>query len=180
MEYKYLIAFTVPEPKNLELRRFIEMIAIGASIPAPKLSPYVTFHKPLVGISEEKIVNLVRSAVLNIRSTRLVLGSPFAFGKKYIVLPVHATLILTKCWVRLDDLFSALRGYQHGEFDGDNTLHLTIAETNASSFDIAWGIATNKNAYHPMEISVTKLDLYRKPLEGGIWELVEEFDLPKN
>lgn len=180
MQSKYLILFPVPEPESSRLISLMDKVASHTRLPAPhtKLPPHVTFHPPVVGIDERVILDLTRSVALQSRQTRMTVSHIDRFGKHFMVLPVHATLSLASFWVGLTQILAQRPEYQHGEFDHDNTLHITIAEKTSDMFDIAWPLV--KNLFdEEMNIPVCSVALYRKPIEGGGWEKLEELAIPQ-
>jgi len=180
MNYKYLILFPIPEPFNTELCVLMDEISTYTALPSPykKLPPHVTFHRPLEGIDENLIKNLAQSMVLQIRQTRMTVSHLFPFGKQFIVLPVHATRRLATLWVGINTLLSSLPEYEHGEFDHDNTLHITIAEKTTVIFDSIWK-KIEQITINSMTIPVEKIEIYRKPVLDGVWERILELTIPE-
>ncbi|MDO8231635.1 MAG: hypothetical protein Q7T37_00285 [bacterium] len=180
-QYKYVVLFPIPEPDSGHIRTIMDDIAsiTGIKPPHHKLPPHVTFHKPLTGIKEDLLENLVMSMVLQMKPTRLVLHDLFPFGKEFIVLPVQATRCAAQLWVGIDANLSRLPKYEHGKYDGDNTLHVTVAEETSLVFDRVWKTVKRKVRVTPMEVLLDKICLYRKPIEGGVWDLVRSFPFPR-
>lgn len=179
MKYKYLVSFVIPEPFNTELCVLMDQVSRHTKLPSPykKLSPHVTFHRPIEEIDEAVIKNLVQSMTLQMHRTRITVSHLFPFGKQYIVLPVHATRRLAKLWVGINDLLSQLPEYEHGEFDHDNTLHITIAENTSRVFDDVWE-DIRAISIKPMTISVEKIAVMRKSVTDGSWEELVRYDIP--
>ena len=180
MKYKYLIVFPIPEPFNAEICLLMDKVSKYTKIPPPykKLGPHITFHRPIEEVDEETIKNLTKSMVLQIKQTRVSVSSFFPFGKQYVVLLAHATIRLATLWAGITKLVSCLPQYVHGEFDYDNTLHITIAEKTSGVFDSVWP-KIKTLSIEPMTIPVERIVLYKKPTDGGVWEKVEEYTIPE-
>lgn len=179
--YKYLILFPIPEPHSSDLRAFMDEIAELTKLPPPykEIPPHITFHRPVREIDPEILRYLIRSSSLQIRKTRITVSGLFPFGKQYLVLPVHATLGLASFWVELNNLLSRLPRYVHGEFDTDNTLHITVARKVSDVFHNIWP----KVCHIPVPritAPVTHIELHRKELGGqyGVWEKIDSFMIP--
>jgi len=178
LDKKYLVLFPIPEPHRRWLMDLMDEISrlTGMAPPYEKIVPHVTLHKPLTGIDERVAIDLTRSAALQVRQTRVNVAGFSAFGHHYIVLPVHATRAVAHLWVSLGELFSKLPEYVHGPYDLDNTLHITVAEKVGGVFEGAWPLV-RAIPYEPVEIPVSTIELYSKPLERGRWEMVESYPL---
>jgi hypothetical protein len=180
MKYKYIILFPIPDPYKKKIIAQMNRIELMTGVPAPhkKLVPHMSFHRPLEGISEERILALTESMVKQIRQTRIVTTNLFSFGKEYIVLPVQGTRGVAALWVGIGDLLSKLPDYKHGPYDADNTLHITIADHMTPHFDRIWP-ELHKKPMSSMEIPVQTVDVWKKGLEEGQkWQLVQQFELP--
>ncbi len=177
--YKYLVLFPIPDPFGGQLCKLQDEVAALTHISPPyfNLEPHVTFHRPLSGIGENVLKNLIRSATLQMRQTRITLHALYSFGKHYIVLPVQATRDVAALWVEINHLLARLPEYEHGQYDGDNTLHISIAAKTILVFDQTWP-AIRKIQVEPMTIPLRTIALYRKLVEGGPWETVETFSIP--
>lgn len=179
MESKYLILFPAPKPYAGKLMDLMDTVALRTGLPTPhkKLPPHVTFHRPITGIAEEVILDLTKSVALRSRQTRVTVSHLFNFGKQYIVLPVHATRSVASFWVAITEVLAMRPEYRHGEFDHDNTLHITIAEKVAPVFDRTW--PTVRNMFHEeMNIPMQSVELFRK-CSGSNWEKIENFPIPR-
>ena len=179
--FKYLILFPVPEPYCNELRCLMDEIAAYTKIIPPygQIKPHITFHRPIVGIEQKVIENLIQSSVCRIRQTRMLVGDLFPFGKHYIVLPVYATLNLALLWGMLNELLLQLPEYIHGEFDRDNTLHITVARKTSEVFDNAWKMIKAIPVPN-LIIPINRVSLYKKHInrDDGRWEEVVTFNIP--
>ncbi len=177
---KYLISFPIPDPFCGQLCLEMEKVASITGIPPPfwQLEPHMTFHRPLLGIDEGLVKNLVTSATLQMRQTRITLSGLFPFGEHFIVRPVQATRSVAALWVEINNLLSRLPEYEHGEYDGDNTLHVTIAQKTSAVFDRSWP-EIRKIEVKPMTIPLRSIALYRKPAAGGRWESIASFPIPQ-
>ncbi|MEK7646995.1 MAG: hypothetical protein AAB378_01300 [Patescibacteria group bacterium] len=177
---KYIVIFPVPEPVLSELNGFMDKIAEHTHIlpPYKKMIPHVTFHRPIVGISEFKLKNLVESMALQMRQTRMTTCGFFPFGKQYIVLPIQATRGLATLWVGVNDLLARLPEYEHGEYDWDNTLHITVAEKTSVVFDEVWP-KIKLIDIPTFTISVDRVDVWGKPLVGGFWKKIAYYSIAK-
>jgi len=180
--YKYIIIFPVDEePFYGEMREIMDRVATISKLPPPylKIIPHITFHRPIVGVDEEVIKNIVMGVTLHIRQTRITVNHLYHFGKQYIVLPVQTTRIIANFWVSVNHLLSELSEYEHGEYDQDNTLHITVAEKTSAIFDEIWPLVKNY-VDEEITIPVTKIEIHRKLLEGGSsWEKIAEYQIPK-
>lgn len=181
MKYKYLIHFPIPEPYRSQIIAYMDHIEHLTGVPAPyhKLPPHMTFHRPIEGVSEERILSLTQSMVLQIPQTRIVTYSFFPFGKRYIVLPAHATRGVASLWVGITNLLSMLPEYKHGPYDSDNTLHITVADHMSEHFDRVWPLL-QKEPQEIMEIPVQTVEVWKKGLDhdGEQWQKVIEYELP--
>ena len=151
----------------------------GLPVLYQKMCPHVTFHRPIVGINESTIKNITEGTILtHLRQTRISISNIHHFGKQYIVLPVHATKTLADFWVNLNSLLSQIPEYEHGAFDNDNTLHITVAEKTYDVFDTVWK-DIRMISFEEMEIPLKKIGIYKKPINNGIWQMVEEYEILK-
>lgn len=178
--YKYVVIFPAPESAMLELHLLMDKIAEHTHISPPykKMISHVTLHRPITGISEFKLKNLVESMALQMRQTRMTTCGFFPFGKQYIVLPIQTTRGLAALWVGLNDLLARLPEYEHGEYDWDNTLHITVAEKTSAIFDEAWP-KIKLIDIPTFTMLVDRVDLWRKPFAGGFWEKIASFSIFK-
>ncbi len=179
--YKYLILFPIPEPESSDLRALMDEVAECTKLQPPykNIPPHITFHRPISEIDLDSLLNIVRSSALQIKKTRITVSSFFPFGKQYVVLPVHATLSLASLWVELNNLLSRLPQYVHGEFDMDNTLHITVARKISGIFHNVWP-QIRQIPIPDFTIPLTHLELYRKGIgsEHVVWEKVGSFPIP--
>src|SRR3989344_2134567 len=176
---EYLILFPIPNPYRRELCRLMDQISYQTEIPPPyqKLMPHITFHRPLTGVGGPALKNIIASTALRMKQTRITLSSLFPFGKHYIVLPVQATRSVAALWVGINDLVSRLPEYEHGTYDDDNTLHVTVAAKTSDVFDEAWP-EIEKMRVKPMMIPLQTIALYLKSEAEGKWKEVEKFHIP--
>lgn len=179
VRHKYLVLFPIPTPFRERIEEIMDALAWHSGIAPPhrKLCPHVTFHRPIVGIDEKTLVELVTSMVLQSKRTRITVSHLFPFGKHYIVLPVHATLSTALLWSGITSLLERIPEYEHGPYDRDNTLHITLAEKLTPVFDKVWPAVRNLSI-EEMHIPLEKVELHRKPTEGGVWEPLFEFPIP--
>ncbi|MEI6022804.1 MAG: 2'-5' RNA ligase family protein [bacterium] len=155
----------------------MDKISIYTNIDPPykKLCPHITFHRPIVGIDEQVIKNLVHSMSLQSKKTRITVSGIYAFGTHYIVLPVHTTNAIAKLWTGIHKLLASVPEYEHGVFDHDNTLHITLAEKTSEVFTEIWPKV--KNIYFTeITIPVENIELYKKE-PNGIWQKVSTYEL---
>ncbi len=183
--YKYLIIFPIPSRESKLLCDMMDKIARLTkpsppyiSPPYERLSPYVTFHRPISGINEDVLKNILQSAILQIKVTRIRLNGLDCFGKQYIVAPVQATASVAHLWIALLQLLQRIPEYKHEKFDHDNTLHVTMAEKIFTVFDKIWP-KVRRFKFDAMDIIFDKMELWRKSVTGGSWEKVETFCLPR-
>jgi hypothetical protein len=178
-EYKYLVLFPVPKPHKVMIERLAEKVSAHTGLPSPyrgELGPHMTFHRPIEGIEEDVVLTLAKSVSLQCKPTRVTVDRLAHFGKHYIVLPVQTTLANAYFWVRLTAIFAEQPEYEHGPFDFDNTLHISIASKTSEIFDKAWPMV-RAISVSEMNIPMDKVALCRKPLSGGDWEKIAEFNL---
>lgn len=180
MAYKYMVLFPIRGTDGERILSLMDQVAELTGIVPPhyKLLPHVTFHRPIEGIDEQVLINLVRGMTLVVRQTRVRYNSLDAFGKHFVVLPVHGTRLLNTLWVGINSLLSKLPEYQHGPFDDDNTLHITVGAGLSDIFDDAWP-RIRQIDIEGHTIPLDLVELHRKPVEGGRWELVEAFQIPQ-
>jgi 2'-5' RNA ligase len=180
MDYKYLVLFPIRGAQGAHLVQVMDRMAELTGLPAPhtQLPPHVTFHKPIAGINEETVLNLVQSVALQTKQTRLTYEAhPFFFGKQYVVVRINPTIELASFWSEVSNLITKVPEYEHGPFDRDNTLHITLARKTSSVFDKVWG-ELSAMVLTPEEVTFDSVDLYRKPLTGGAWEQVQSLPIP--
>ena len=175
------MGFSIPRDENCIVQQLMCEVWEHTNIEAPYIRdmlPHVTLHRPVVGIDEEKMRNLARSCALRVdRNIRVTVSDLSHFGKEYIVLRINTTQSLASLWVNLNDVLSKLAEYEHGEFDGDNTLHITIAKNTTEVFDKVWP-KIQEITVPKIIIPVTLIELYRKLTDGGKWEMIEAFPIP--
>lgn len=178
MDHRYLILFPVPRSVRTQLIDLMNEIGKATRLRPPykNLPPHVTFHRPITGINEKKIIDVVRSASLQIEPTRISVSGIHNFGKQYMVLPVHATLSVARLWVRVNDLLSCLPNYEHGKFDNDNTLHITVAGGTSAVFDEAWP-KVKQLPIPQLHIPVERMEIYKSPIGRHFWRRVEKFEI---
>jgi 2'-5' RNA ligase len=180
IRYKYLIVVRVPEPANKIIRSLMDKVSgyTGTDPLYKKLFVHITLHKPLYGIEEEKLKNIISSVVQKMERATVGLASFHPFGRQYIVLPVIANTGFMIAFIELVKLIMPLRDYEHGEYDFNNTLHITIAEKISPIFSRIWP-HIHKMPYRALEFELTTLALLRKPIHhDGLWEVVQEFIIP--
>ena len=140
---KYMLSFPIEEePYCGIICSLMDKISVLTGRPPlyEKLYPHITFHRPISGIDESVIKKITEGSILtHLRQTRISISSIHHFGKQYIVLPVNATRAIADFWVNLSSLLSQIPEYEHGLYDYDNTLHITLAEKTHEIFDSIWG-----------------------------------------
>jgi 2'-5' RNA ligase len=180
MDYKHLVLFPIKGEPGEKLIQVMDRMAELTGLPAPheQLPPHVTFHKPIAGIEEQTVLNLVQSIALQTRQTRVTYEAhPFFLGKHYVVVRINPTIELASFWGEVSNLLSREPEYEHGPYDRDNTLHITLARKTTNVFDRIWG-ELNTWVLTPDEIVFDAVALYRKPLTGGPWEQVTSVPIP--
>ncbi|MCX6787619.1 MAG: 2'-5' RNA ligase family protein [Candidatus Kaiserbacteria bacterium] len=176
----YLILFLIPNPFCIRLCRLMDGITsiTGLTPPYRNLPPHVTFHRPLTGIVDETVLKeLLRDTVARMRQTRITLHGLSTFEKQFVILPVQATRGAATLWVEIAKVLSQLPEYKPGEYDNDNTLHVTVAEKTSRIFDQVWPKIRNIET-EIMHIPLQRIALYRKPFEGGVWKQIATFPIP--
>lgn len=163
--YSYLVLSPIPEPHRSSIEKIMDEIS-GYAGRAPlytHIIPHITFHRPFEGVSEEKICASVERAASEAHKATFTLGNPLPFGKHYVVLPVHVSLGLASLWVLVNRHLADLPAYKRGQYDFENTLHVTLAEKTAPVFDVLWKKVRNISIPE-MKIRVDTLAVYRKPI----------------
>lgn len=176
---KYIIAFSFEKVYDTKLREFMDTVARITNMDAlyHHMVPHITLHRPLVGIEYTKVSNLATSIALRLHKSRIRIGGIEHFGKKYIVLPVHATYVIASLWSGIHDLLSQVPEYEHGPFDHDNTLHITLAKDTEQVFDAVWDTIRQKVVFDSFDIPIGAVAIYGKNQVGN-WDLIEEIPLP--
>lgn len=186
---KYLILFPIRGWHADRLVELMDWVATHTKLPPPhvNLPPHVTFHKPIQGMTGDEVANLVASMTLQVKRTRIKHGEHlFAFGKHYIVIPIHATNALANLWAGITRLLSSVPTYEHDPYAHDNTLHITIAAKTTDVFDKIWLDVRDTHIPSPdalaeqgQEILLESVELWKKPVKGGKWEFLREFPIPE-
>lgn len=178
MDTRYFVAFDVPPPFDKKICRLMDWVATATSLEPSYLNlpPHVTFHPPVTGIRESVLHALITSVAFRMRPTHMRVNALDHFGKHYIVLPVQSTQSVARLWVGINQLLRCLPEYEHGAYDDENTLHISVATKTSEVFDRAWP-KIQQMRFEPMTIPVSELALYRKPL-GGVWQKIATFSFP--
>jgi 2'-5' RNA ligase len=176
---KYFILFPVPEPWLTKICGLIDKVVIhtGGGPLYEKLIPHMTFHRPVTGIDEEVMKNLVHSIALQMHQTTISVDYISSFGKEYIVLPVQATMGAASIRVGIHNILSKVPEYGHDPYDAQNTLHITLAEHTTPIFDAVWPKVLEL-PIESMSIPVEVISLYGKP-EGGKWIEIVSYPIPR-
>ncbi|MDD2657458.1 MAG: hypothetical protein PHD04_02215 [Candidatus Pacebacteria bacterium] len=148
----------------------------GINPPYYELAPHMTFHRPIHEADEAVLLAGLERVTRLMQQTRATFHGLYALERQYIVLPAQATLHMTRLLVGIN-LLSSLPGYEQGENDGDNRLHIKIAETS-SVFDRVWPEIQGIR-FDPITVPIKTIDLYRKSIVRGGWEKIESFHLPE-
>ena len=183
---EHLIAFPILDPHRESLRRLMDDAAevTGLSPPYLRLPPHVSARRPFSGVDEQALVRAISLEVARAHQTRMTLaGSLFSFGTHYIVCPVQTTLWAASLWAGILTRVAGLHGYTDGdnEYEGDNTLHVTVAAKTSRVFDTVWPVL--KSVYvRPMTIPLRQVVLYRKLGSGSQkqnWKKAATFAIPR-
>ena len=181
---EHLIAFPILDPHRERLRRLMDDAAevTGLSPPYLRLPPHVSARRPFSGVDERELVRTISLEVARAHQTRMTIaGSLFPFGKQYIVCPVQTTLWAASLWAGILARVADLPGYadSEDEYEGDNTLHVTVAAKTSRVFDTVWPALKTMDV-RPMTIPLRHVVLYRK-LEAGLqnWKKAATFAIPK-
>lgn len=175
---KFIIIFPLPDHYDHKIRSHMDMLA-QETHEHPlylKMIPHISLHRPLVNISFEKVKNLTESIALKLHKGRIRIGGVDHFGKEYIVVPVHATRTIASLWSTVHETFSQLPEYEHGPFDHDNTLHITLAENFSHFYDQYWEKIKASCGVDAEDVEIDRIAVYGKSDEG--WEKVYEKHLP--
>lgn len=175
--YKYLIALIVPEPFTTQLRQLMDKIESVTHIESPykRLPPHITLHRPITGVDEQELKDMIRRVVSRMLPTHVELSGPSPFGKRFVVLPVQPTLSLAWLWVELHAQMSRLPNHKPLGIDHKNTLHVTVAEKTSQVFNRIWPEIKKLQVKPISKVPVETVYLYRKRVEEQIWEEVSVF-----
>jgi 2'-5' RNA ligase len=175
---KYIIVFLLPDWYQEQAKKSADIIAQETDTRPiyEKMIFHISIHRPITGISLEKAKNLVCSVALRTHKSRLRIGGLDYFGEKYIVVPVIATKTAAGIWVGVHDELSKVSEYEHGEFDHDNTLHVTLFEAVNDNFQQAKITAHKFCSSDFADIVINEIGLLGKTETG--WEMIEEIPLP--
>lgn len=179
MNNEYLILFLIPDPFCIRLCRLMDDIASITRIDPPyrSLPPHVSFHRPLMGIDETALKELLRNIVPQMKQARITLHGVSPFKKQSIILPGQATRGANSIWTGIAAILSALPKYNPGEYDNDRPLHVTVAEKTSCIFDRAWPNIRNIKV-ELMHIPLQRIALYRKSIEEDKWKQIANFPIP--
>ena len=175
---KYIIVSLIPEPFAYRLKRFMDEIASITRIDPPhqKFPPHVTLHPPLIVVNESDLHDLIRNTVLQVSGAKITVNGLTAFGRNYIVLPVHQTQNVAQLWVGLTKRLSLLDGYTPAVRMKGRVLHVTVAKKTYRVFPQVWP-KIRRLQVEPMTISLKEVALYRK-INGDPWSRIETFQIP--
>jgi 2'-5' RNA ligase len=178
---KYMILFPIEGQPGKAICTMMDNISVFTEKPQPylKLITHMTFHRPIKGVDEKKLIDIAISAAKRLKKTRITVSGLYHFGKKYIVLPVHATLVVAMVWSDLFKEVSQFKQYEHSDYDHDNTLHITIGEDLVDVFDTAWPKIQRNCIIDAMDIIVDKIEIWSKSdRKGSKWRRVKSIPLP--
>ena len=182
MDFKHIVLFPLRDELGERILNYMDQVAAYTRLDPPhrKLLPHVTFHRPIEGINESRLVNLVAGMATMTHVTRMRYAGLDSFGMNYIVLPIQATQAVAALWAAITTLLSTFPEYEHGPYDHDNTLQISLAGGTHKVFSRAWPHISRMHV-EPRDIVVDCLEIHRKPVEGGAWEFLQRFDLqPRN
>lgn len=178
---KYMILFPIEGQPGKAICTMMDNISVFTEKPQPylKLITHMTFHRPIKGVDEKKLIDIATSAAKRLKKTRITVSGLYHFGKKYIVLPVHATLVVAMVWADLFKEVSQLPEYEHSPYDHDNTLHVTIGDDLVDVFDNVWKPIQENCIIDAMDITVDKIDVWSKSnRKDSKWRRVKSIKLP--
>lgn len=176
---KYLACFSIPHPHAGDIRRLMHRVA-GMTHTKPlceKLDPHITIYRPLIGVDECAVMNIIEQEVQRARSTMITTDRLSHFETEHIVLPVRAALGVTMLWVDISRRLSKLAGGDPDQYTFDNTLHVSVASKTTPRFKQAWP-QVKKIEVEPMHIKLEEIVLYWK-VHGMRWEPLRAFPFPK-
>lgn len=180
-KYKYIASIPITGEPCERVINYMDQIATYTKVPPPhiKMAPHVTLHRPIAGISKTDLAKLVDGlSQLVFKKARIRYSGMDCFGTNFIVLPIHASRTVAEIWTDMNEQLRRFAEYEHGPFDHDNTLHVSLAGGIHQVFARSWpSIEKMKMSIEPRDINVEYLELHRKPLEGGSWEQIERFTL---
>lgn len=173
----HLIVFPVPPPYSHRLTQLMDDVANVTGIPAPhwRLPPHISVCKPLVGLDERALKNILYNEAQLVTQAQVSVTGLFPFGTHYIVCNVHATQTVAQLWAGITSRVSLLSGYKRDKYDGSNTLHITIAERTSHVFRKVWPTLREMRV-KPMTMPLEQVVLYKK--RNNRWEVLETFNLP--
>lgn len=179
MEYKYLIAAPVPEPSLTYLRALMDTVAqyTELDVPYKTLVPHLTFHAPLLLDDMRYVSHFVECVVSKMSQPHIETTNRLAhFGKQYIVLPVIPNKEIARFWIGLSNFLAGYPGYVPPPFHDNDTLHITISKKTDKVFDMMWPSLMHRTI-DPLSIFIDRIVIYKKPSEGGEWEICKEYEV---
>jgi hypothetical protein len=135
-------------------------------------------HKPIEGVDERTLLNVVEGIALQSKRTRARAVCLDQFDNQFIVIPVIASQAFADFWSDLNRRLRVMSEYQHDDNDGDNTMHVTIAKELGEGFSMAWEVLMDYR-FRPIDVLIDTIVVWRKPIGSGSWEFVREFPIPQ-
>ena len=177
--FKHRFSIPVHGQDSVNLLKLMDEVAsiTGINPPYYRYPPFMGLCKPFSGSDENTLINAVGKAVTQMKRSRITFHGLSHFGKQFIILPAQATLGAAVVIVELNKMLSHLPEGARGSCNGDNVLHIPITEKITREFDRFWP-EIQKVRVDLMTFPLVTIDLCRKPVEGGRWEVVERFHIP--
>ncbi|MBP6942685.1 MAG: hypothetical protein KBB55_01425 [Candidatus Buchananbacteria bacterium] len=143
-----------------------------------KMPPHITLHPLVVGIEGDEVESIVASVLPSSRIT-LVPGRLTMFGEKLLVATIAAQpLTLSRLWVALHESLRAA-GHQAGEFEDDNTLHITLIDNLHRVVPGRRNRLLQELTLEPTSFTLTAIVIYQKTASDQPWREFKKFELPE-
>lgn len=180
MGTKYcIVALVTPSMKQVIHQLMDQVVRICHGEPLyHKMPPHITLHPPVMGIEADAVIAIVTRALppsrIELTTARLTM-----LGEKLLVATIAAQpLKLSRLWATLHDSMRAA-GHQAGEFEDDNTLHLTITDKLHHVVPGRRNRLLRELKLEPTTFSLTAIVIYQKDADNEPWRELERFELPK-
>ncbi len=171
---RYIFALNVPEPASGKIRALMDRVAKITGLEAPYRTrpPYITLFPP-VEAEEEDIQRIAKHLARNLPPMSFTTDEIHPFGKKYLSLQPKVPLALAEQWISACKIIREVPGYVRGRYEGENTLHITLARHTSSIFDKAYP-RIKRLRVEPIEFIATLLVVYKEDQDGN-WKCVGSF-----
>lgn len=180
--YKYLPCLLPTDSVSAGMRLLADRIAEETDTHSPLLwsPPHITLHRPVIA-EEEEVRNCLAHVAAHAQQSNICFSGTLDCFKgeeaEYFVLPAQTPWRVASLWVGVHKAFRHLPGYERAKTDGSTMLHATLAEVTKEISERTWPKVRNFWT-EPMVMPVTRIDLLRKLVRGGNWEMVHRFPIP--